>query len=110
VASGAPRRIFCTITPVDRSPGEPLGRGEPDEFHALFLGIRDLALDARHVRPVAAVEAFDARRALPDAVRTQSIAVSPPPITTTRLPSAFSVSVVELRHLVAEALRFDAVR
>jgi hypothetical protein len=38
------------------------------------------------------------------AVRTQSIAVSPPPITTTRLPSAFSVAVVEVGHLVAEAL------
>jgi hypothetical protein len=37
-------------------------------------------------------------------VRTQSIAVSPPPITTTFLPSAFSVPSSNSGHLVAEAL------
>jgi hypothetical protein len=45
------------------------------------------------------------------AVRTQSIAVSPPPMTTTRLPLAFSSPSVKLGDLVAKALaRFDAVR
>jgi hypothetical protein len=51
---------------VDRVAGEALGRGEPDELDALFLGIGDLALRARHVGPVAAIEAFDACRPLPD--------------------------------------------
>ena len=38
------------------------------------------------------------------AVRTQSIAVSPPPITTTSLAGGIERAGVEVRHLVAEAL------
>jgi hypothetical protein len=44
------------------------------------------------------------------AVRTQSIAVSPPPITTTRLPSAFSSPESNSGTSSPKLLRFDAVR
>jgi hypothetical protein len=103
VASGAPRRIFCTITPVDRVPGEALGRGEPDELDTLFLGIRDLPLRPRHVGPIAAIEAFDTCRPLPDggthAVHRRIAAADD--------HHALAVGVQltrgELGHLVAEA-------
>src|SRR3546814_36429 len=40
--------------------------GEPDEFHAFLFGIGDFTLRARHVFPVAAIEALDRLRPLPD--------------------------------------------
>src|SRR6185437_8961288 len=43
---------------------ERLGRGEPDELDAFLLGMENLALRARHVLAVAAVEAAHRARAL----------------------------------------------
>jgi hypothetical protein len=95
---------------LDGIAGEALGRGQPDELHALFLGILHLALRARHVRPVAAVQALHEVAPCRIAVRTQSIAVSPPPITTTRLPSAFSSPDCRIPAPRRRSSRFDAVR
>src|SRR3546814_21128740 len=44
--------------------GEAFGGGEPDEFDAFLLGVRNLALRPRHIFAVAAIEAFDRLRAL----------------------------------------------
>ncbi len=43
---------------------ESFRRRQPDEFHAFFLGVLHLAHRARHVRPVAAVQALYRCRAL----------------------------------------------
>src|SRR6185369_13485220 len=43
---------------------EALRRGEPDELDALFLGVLHLALRARHVGAVAAIETLHRLRAL----------------------------------------------
>jgi hypothetical protein len=44
------------------------------------------------------------------AVRTQSIAVSPPPMTTTRLPSAFNSPEVNSGTSSPKPVRLEAVR
>ena len=43
-------------------------------------------------------------------VRTQSIAVSPPPITTTSLPSAFNIPLSNKSTLSPNPFLFDAVK
>src|SRR3546814_8141456 len=44
--------------------GEAFGGGEPDEFDAFLLGVRNLALRPRHILAVAAIEALHRLRAL----------------------------------------------
>ena len=46
--------------------GKALGRGQPFELHALFLGVLNLALRARHVRTVTAIETLYAFGTLAD--------------------------------------------
>jgi hypothetical protein len=96
--------------PVDRVPGETFGRGEPDELDALFLGIRDLALRPRHVGPVAAIEALDTCRPLPDggthAVHRRVAAADDDHA----LAVGVQLTVFELGTSSPKPTRFDAVR
>src|SRR5690606_35097902 len=79
-------------------------RGQPDEVDALLLGVGDLALAARHVGPVAAVEALDRLRALADrgahAVHGSVAAADDDDALALRVQFAG----IEFRHVVAEAL------
>src|SRR5690606_2305654 len=84
--------------------GEAARRGQPDEVDALLLGVGDLALAARHVGPVAAVEALDRLRALADrgahAVHRSVAAADDDDALALRVQFAG----IEFRHVVAEAL------
>ena len=89
----APRRMRAARTPVTTVvlAEEGLGRGQPDELDAFLLGVAS----PRAASP-ACWPGRGGRGTSPTcapwrtAVRTQSMAVSPPPITTTCLPSASS--------------------
>ncbi len=83
---------------------ERLGGGQPDELHALLLGVLHLAHRAGHVRLVAAVEALHGDRALAHggahAVHRRIAAAHHDDA----LPGRVQRAAVEGGHVVAEAL------
>ena len=104
-ASGSPSRMRTARTPVTvSSPRNASGAASQTNSHALLLGVLHLAHRARHVGAVAAIQAVTDAAPWRTAVRTQSIAVSPPPTTTTCLPRGVQRAGRELRHRVAQAL------
>jgi hypothetical protein len=103
VASGCAQPHPLHHHAVDTVAGKARGRGKPDEINALFLGIGNLALAARHVRLVAAIEALDAGRALPDrgahAIHRGVAAADHHDALARRV----QLAALEFRHLVAKA-------
>ena len=83
-ASGTPRCILSARTDLgDASPrrGTLRVRGQPDEFDALLLGMKRLRVGSRaYSGGRAGTGNLTERAPWRTAVRTQSIAVSPPPI------------------------------
>jgi hypothetical protein len=78
------------ILPSNASGGQP----ELDAFSSSALA--NFALRAGYIGAVAAVEVLtDFRSSRCTAVRTQSIAVSPPPMTTTFLPLSVEIAFIE---------------
>ena len=62
---GQPEMHAHRMHPADRAVAqECLGRGEPDELDAFFLGVLHLAHRAGHVRPIAAIQALHRGRPL----------------------------------------------
>ena len=85
-----------------RVAGKGVRGREPDELHPLFLGVLHLALAARHVGPVTAIEALDADGPLPDrrahAVHRRVTAADHHHA----LARGVQLSILEIRHLVAQ--------
>ena len=111
VASGMPSRIRCTRTPVTvSSPRNASGwlshTNSMPSSCAFFTSRIEPGMFAWSRRYRHTTRAAPCRAA----VRTQSIAVSPPPITTTRLPAASSAPLSNSGTSSPKPLRLLAVR